>query len=255
MRERIVELEGSLVAELETATPQEILGWACSRFDRICVAGSFGKDSVTLLHMLRDIKPVIDVVYLNTGFDFPETLTFIEELKREWGLNIKEYRPLLSVEEQEGRYGPDLYKTNPELCCGIRKVEPMARALKGYEAWITGLRRDETEFRKHIRVVEVQNGVVKINPLAGWTEDEVWSYIRSQGVPYSPLYDEGYRSLGCWPCTLAGSWGRFERVGRWAGTSKEGGECGIHVGDAYREVRAILQDDDGNGSKGPDSHG
>lgn len=248
------ETTGPTTADLESATPQEILSWACGRFERICVAASFGKDSVTLLHMLRDIKPGIDVVYLDTGYDFPETLAFIQALRAEWGLNIKEYGPPLGVEEQEQHFGADLYKTDPDRCCGIRKVEPMARALEGYDAWITGLRRDETEFRKHIQVVEVQDGIQKVNPLANWTEEDVWGYIRANGVPYNPLYDKGYRSLGCWPCTLAGTWGRFERAGRWAGTGKEGGECGIHVSSAYREDRTHLEGGDGHRSAGPETN-
>ncbi len=230
------------IANLEAATPQEILRWACGRFERICVAASFGKDSVTLLHMLRDIKPDIEVVYLNTGYDFPQTLMFIERLRLKWNLNLQEYRPLLSVEEQEERFGADLYKTDPDRCCGIRKVEPMARALRNYDAWITGLRRDETEFRKHIRVVEEQDGIVKVNPLANWTVQDIWHYIRTNQVPYNPLYDEGYRSLGCWPCTLAGTWGRFERAGRWTGTAKEGGECGIHLRFDDQKLRTYLEE-------------
>ena len=229
------------IADLETATPQEILLWACSRFERICLAASFAMGSVTLLHMLRDIKPDIEVIYLNTGYDFPETLAFIEELREKWNLNIKEYRPLLSVEERERRYGTDLYKTDPERCCGIRKVEPMARALRNYDAWITGLRRDVTEFRKHIRVVEEQEGIVKVNPLANWTAEDMWYYIRTNQVPYNPLYDQGYRSLGCWPCTLPGTWGRSERAGRWVGTVKEGGECGIHLNLSEQRIRAYLE--------------
>jgi len=247
------ETTGPTTADLESATPQEILSWACGRFERICVAASFGKDSVTLLHMLRDIKPDINVIYLNTGYDFPETLDLIETLRAEWNLNIKEYRPLLEVEEQEQRFGADLFKTDPNRCCGIRKVEPMARALQGYDAWITGLRRDETEFRNSIQIVEIQNGVQKINPLATWTEEDVWGYIRANGVPYIPLYDHGYRSLGCRPCTLAGTWGRFERAGRWAGTGKEGGECGIHVSAAYQEDQTLLEGGDGHRSAQPET--
>jgi phosphoadenosine phosphosulfate reductase len=226
--------------DLEMATPQAILRWACERFERICLAAGFGKDSIVLLHMLRDIKPDIDVVYLNTGYDFPETLEFIARLQCEWGLNIREYQPLLSVAEQERRFGADLYKMDPGKCCGLRKVEPMGRALRNYEAWITGLRRDETEHRKNIRELEDHAMAVKLNPLARWTVDDVWNYIRSQQVPYNPLYDKGYVSLGCRPCTLAGTWGRFERAGRWAGTSKEGGECGIHVNIAYQESNTYL---------------
>jgi phosphoadenosine phosphosulfate reductase len=215
--------------KLEHASPQEILRWACSQYHCLCVAASFGKDSVTLLHMLRDIRPDVDVVYLNTGYDFPETVDFIRRLERDWNLHLLEFTPRISVEEQERTLGPDLFQTDPDRCCGIRKVEPMARALSNYNAWITGLRRDETEHRKGIRVVEIQNDTVKINPLAAWTAEDIWHYIRSNKVPYNPLYDRGYVSLGCRPCTLAGTWGRFERAGRWTGTSKAGGECGIHV--------------------------
>lgn len=225
--------------DLERSTPQEILRWAVNRFNRICIAASFGKDSVTLLHMLQEIEPHIDVIYLNTGYDFEETLRFIEQLQREWNLNIKEYRPKLTVEEQERLYGKDLYKTDPNRCCGIRKVEPMDRALENYDAWITGLRRDETEFRKGLKIVEVQKAV-KVNPLAAWTEADLWRYIRANRVPYNPLYDRGYRSLGCKPCSNAGTWGRFERAGRWAGTDKQGGECGIHLSYDQEKIKQFF---------------
>jgi phosphoadenosine phosphosulfate reductase len=215
--------------QLEKSTPREILQWASRRYHCICLAASFGKDSIVLLHMMRTIRPDIDVVYLNTGYDFPETVEFIQKMEREWNLRLIEFTPRISVEEQERTLGADLYRTDPGRCCGIRKVEPMARALRNYDAWITGLRRDETEHRKGIRVVEVANDLVKVNPLASWTADDIWRYIRSHNVPYNPLYDKGYVSLGCRPCTLAGTWGRFERAGRWAGTTKAGGECGIHI--------------------------
>jgi phosphoadenosine phosphosulfate reductase len=215
---------------LEKAAPQEILRWACSKFRCLCLAASFGKDSITLLHMIRDIRPDIDVVYLNTGYDFPETVDYIRRLEKDWHLHLIEFSPRISVAEQERTLGADLYHTDPDRCCGIRKVEPMARALRNYDAWITGLRRDETEHRHGIRVVEVQNNLAKINPLAAWTVKDIWDYIHVHKVPYNPLYDKGYVSLGCRPCTLAGTWGRFERAGRWAGTTKAGGECGIHVG-------------------------
>jgi phosphoadenosine phosphosulfate reductase len=238
----IVAPSESELEALEKSTPQDILRWACSTYRCICVAASFGKDSVTLLHMLREIHPTIDVVYLNTGYDFPETVAFIRHLERDWNLRVSEFSPRISVEEQERTLGADLYHTDPDRCCGIRKVEPMARALRNYDAWITGLRRDETEHRKDIRVVEIQNETVKVNPLAAWTAQDIWNYIRSNKVPYNPLYNRGYVSLGCRPCTLAGTWGRFERAGRWAGTSKAGGECGIHVNTAMDEFGGVESD-------------
>jgi phosphoadenosine phosphosulfate reductase len=229
-------------AELEKTSPQDILRWACSEFRCICLAASFGKDSITLLHMVRAIRPDIDVVYLNTGYDFPETVEYIHRLEKEWSLHVLEFSPRISVEEQERTLGADLYRTDPDRCCGIRKVEPMARALRNYDVWITGLRRDETEHRSGIRVVEVAENLMKLNPLAAWTADDVWRYLRENRVPYNPLYDRGYASLGCRPCTLAGTWGRFERAGRWAGTSKAGGECGIHVTAAMLEYGAAEAD-------------
>jgi phosphoadenosine phosphosulfate reductase len=220
---------------LEQAIPQEILRWACARFEKLCMAASFGKDSITLLHMLRDIRPDLDIIFLNTGYDFPETIEFIRRLKQDWNLHILEFTPAISVEEQDRTYGAELYRTDPDSCCGIRKVEPMARALRSYDAWITGLRRDETEHRRGIQVVEAAGRPIKINPLAAWTSDDIWKYIRGNKVPYNSLYDKGYVSLGCQPCTLAGTWGRFERAGRWAGTAKQGGECGIHVPSKLEE--------------------
>jgi phosphoadenosine phosphosulfate reductase len=231
----ITEIPKQEIDRLENASPQEILHWSCAKFRCLCVAASFGKDSIVLLHMLRDVRPDLDVVYLNTGYDFPETVQFIQRMEREWKLRLVEFAPRISVEEQERTLGADLYRTDPGRCCGIRKVEPMARALRNYDSWITGLRRDETEHRKNIRVVEVANELVKVNPLASWTSEDIWRYIRANKVPYNPLYDKGYVSLGCRPCTLAGTWGRFERAGRWAGTTKAGGECGIHVNSAMAE--------------------
>jgi phosphoadenosine phosphosulfate reductase len=231
----ITEIPEKEIKLLEKSSPQEILKWACRKFRCLCVAASFGKDSIVLLHMLREIRPDLDVVYLNTGYDFPETVEFIQKLERQWKLRLIEFSPRISVEEQERTLGADLFNTDPGRCCGIRKVEPMARALRNYDAWITGLRRDETEHRKNIRVVEVADTLVKVNPLAAWTAEDIWKYIRSNNVPYNPLYDTGYVSLGCRPCTLAGTWGRFERAGRWAGTTKAGGECGIHVTSTMTE--------------------
>jgi phosphoadenosine phosphosulfate reductase len=204
---------------------------------------------VTLLHMLRDIRPDMDVVFLNTGYDFPETAEFIQRVQTEWNLRIREFTPAISVAEQDQTRGADLFQTDPDCCCGIRKVEPMTRALRDYDAWITGLRRDETEHRRGIRVVEDENRPVKINPLAAWTAEDIWRYIRANHVPYHPLYDQGYVSLGCKPCTLAGTWGRFERAGRWAGTSKQGGECGIHVSAKMEEYGAVPDEAPANDDK------
>ncbi len=204
--------------------------WAIERYaPKIALSCSFGKDSTVLLHMATRIYPEIPVLYLNTGLEFPETLEFRDKLVAEWGLNLREYTPTVTYEELAAEHGNDVYSKNPKLCCECLKVEPVKRALDGLDAWITGLRRDETEFRKTIKIVEDHNGIVKINPLANWTEKEIWNYLKENNVPYNPLYDQGFRSLGCMPCTKDGLWGQFERAGRWAGTDKWGGECGIHT--------------------------
>ncbi len=214
----------------EGRSPEEIVEWAIERYaPKIALSCSFGKDSTVLLHMATRVYPEIPVLYLNTGLEFPETLEFRDKLVAEWSLNLREYTPRVTYEELAAEHGNDVYSKNPKLCCECLKVEPVKRALDGLDAWITGLRRDETEFRKNIKIIEDHNGIVKINPLANWTEKEIWNYLKENNIPYNPLYNQGFRSLGCMPCTRDGRWGQFERAGRWAGTDKWGGECGIHT--------------------------
>ncbi len=214
----------------EGRTPKEIVEWAIEKYaPKIALSCSFGKDSTVLVHLATRIWPEIPVLFLNTGLDFPETLEFRDKLVAEWGLNIREFTPRVAYEELVAKYGDDVYSKNPTLCCENLKVEPVRRAIEGLDAWMTGLRRDETEFRKTIKIVENHGTVVKINPLANWTEKDIWGYLKENKIPYHPLYDKGYRSLGCIPCTKNGTWGQFERAGRWAGTDKWGGECGIHT--------------------------
>lgn len=215
--------------DFDKASPQEILEWACDKYKNICLATSFGKDSTALIHMIRQFRHDIHFVFINTGLAFGETFTFIDKLRQAWRFNVVEVKPSMSVADQVKEFGPELFKTDPAKCCSIRKVEPMARVLPIYDAWITGLRRDESEFRKDILVIKTTGELTKINPLANWTEHEVWNYIHENDIPYHPLYDQGYRSLGCAPCTLAGRLGQFERAGRWSGTALEGGECGLHT--------------------------
>lgn len=201
---------------------RETLAWALDEFERIALACSFGKDSITVLSMARQIDPRIKVFMIRTGYGFEETERFKDRLREEWNLNLKEIHPSTIKEELEKEYGEDLYSRNPKLCCEILKVEPTRRFLKDLDAWITGLRRDETRFRSGLRRVEEYEGMpTKINPIADWTKEEVWDYIKANSIPYNPLYDEGYASLGCKPCTLAGTWGRYERAGRWPGSDKK----------------------------------
>lgn len=214
--------------ESKLSETKEILSWAFDEFDKIALACSFGKDSVTVLSIARELKPDVTVFWIKTGYAFKETEDFKDRLVKEWGLNMVEVTPRISKDELEKAHGKELYKNDPKTCCECLKVEPTRRFLSGLDAWITGLRRDETEHRKDMEMVERYEAMpVKINPIVKWTADDVWNYIKSYNVPYNPLYDKGFISLGCEPCTRACSWGRFERAGRWP--DREEKECGMHT--------------------------
>lgn len=189
-------------------------------YPNIALACSFGKDSVTTLHLTRQIEPRIKIIFINTGLAFPETIEFRDRLVKDWDLYLEEYTPLqrYEVSNEEDR---DITE-----CCNMLKVEPTKRALQGLDAWITGLRADETAARKNLKQIESDLTPIKLNPIIKWTNDDVWNYIKGNNVPYHPLYDNGFVSIGCEPCTRAGRWGEFERAGRWGGKKDE---CGIHT--------------------------
>lgn len=217
---------------LEEHTPQEILAWAVKIYgERLAMATAFGAEGCVLMAMLAELGPLAKVPFLfnlETGYQFPETLALRERIRERYGLTVHFVRPKESVEEMEARYGGPIYKTNPDLCCRLRKVEPLRRVLKNYDAWISAIRRDQTPDRAHAGIVEwdAKFGLVKISPLANWTRKDVWDYILKHDVPYNPLYDRGYPSIGCWPCTRPVQDGEDERAGRWAGFAKT--ECGLH---------------------------
>jgi len=214
--------------ESRLSETKETLSWAFNEFEKIALACSFGKDSVTVLSIARELKPDITVFWIKTGYAFKETEDFKDLLVKEWGLEMAEVIPRISKEELEEAHGKELYKDDPKRCCECLKVEPTRRFLSDLDAWITGLRRDETEHRENLEMVERYEGMpVKINPIVKWTADDVWNYIKKYDVPYNPLYDKGFVSLGCEPCTRACSWGRFERAGRWP--DREEKECGMHT--------------------------
>ncbi len=200
--------------------------------DKVGLSCSLGKDSVTVLHLARQFRPEVPAIYIDTGLDFPETEAFKDKLTAEWNLNVQTYRPTRKNVKHRNELDPNLNLSNPDLCCDLLKVEPTERALRDLDAWIVGLRRDETEFRQDLEpfeIVQRPDGLpmTRIAPIYDWTESEVWDYIRTNEVPYHPAYDRGYRSMGCMPCSKAGLRGRFERAGRWEGSDKE--ECGIHT--------------------------
>jgi phosphoadenosine phosphosulfate reductase len=216
-------------AELETATPQDILAWTWQRFaPDVILTCSFQHDGVILAHMLRDIAPEVPVVFVNTGFHFPETLQYRDEIVARLGIKLVELQPIMPREEFAARHGLDLYARDPDLCCHINKVEPLKRFLPGVRAWINGRRRDQSGGRGNIRVVEAfQGGLFKINPLASWTSRDSFYYLEQHGIPTHPLFEQGYASIGCAPCTRPVLPGENERDGRWAGLAKT--ECGLHT--------------------------
>ena len=219
-------------ANLESAHPSIILKWAAETIDRLAVATSFQSSGLVILHQLLSIRRDLPVLFLETGFHFPETLEFKDRIQDLWDLNLVELRgEHESTERQAEIYGPELYKRNPDRCCAINKVEPLQRALEDYDGWISGLRRDQSPMRAGTAIVEAQllpsgNETLKIHPLATWTKADVQSYVTEHGIPTHPLLERGFGSIGCWPCTRAIGDNESERAGRWDGFGKT--ECGIH---------------------------
>ncbi|HWG60392.1 MAG TPA: phosphoadenylyl-sulfate reductase [Streptosporangiaceae bacterium] len=214
--------------DLADAPADEIIGWAAETFgDRVCITSSM-TDAV-IVHLAAQVKPGIDVIFLDTGYHFPETIGTRDAVQAVYPVNVINVTPSRTVEEQDAELGPRLYGRNPDLCCYLRKVVPLERALDPYEAWITGVRREETNARADTRVVEwdPRREMVKVNPIAAWTQDQVDSYIAEHGVLINPLVYDGYPSIGCATCTMRVAPGADPRSGRWTGTGKT--ECGIHT--------------------------
>ncbi len=223
--------------ELEAATPQEILRFVFATYPNVAISTAFGLEGCALIDMAVRLKPDVPVYTIDTDYLFPETLALKDLLVARYHLNLQVIRPLLTVEEQERRYGPNLYESDPDQCCAIRKVEPNRRAIAGLDAWIAGLRRDQSVVRTHTDILERHDHddgrpYVKVNPLANWTRQDTWAYVLSKGVPYNDLLDRGYKSIGCRPCTRPVAEGENERAGRWAGRGKT--ECGIHTFSAKK---------------------
>jgi phosphoadenosine phosphosulfate reductase len=217
-------------AILEGRTPQEILRWTVAAFHpRLTMATAFGAEGCCLIHMLAEIEPAVRLFNLDTGYQFAETLELRERLKERYGMAVEPIQPELTVAEYEAEHGGPLYPHRPDQCCHDRKILPLRGALVGYDAWISAIRRDQTNHRAVARPVQwdAKFGLVKVNPLLGWTTQDVWKFVTQHDVPYNPLHDQGYPSIGCWPCTRAVQHGEDERAGRWAGTVKK--ECGLHV--------------------------
>ncbi|MCB0896616.1 MAG: phosphoadenylyl-sulfate reductase [Nocardioides sp.] len=225
--EELRELVSHWGAELELAPAEDIVEWAVATFgERFCITSSMG-DAV-LADLASKVAPGIDVVFLDTGYHFAETIGTRDAVEATLPVNLLTITPVQSVPQQDAAYGKDLYRTDPDLCCQLRKVQPLADSLASYDAWATGLRRAETHNRVIAPVIgwDAKKGKVKVSPLARWSDEQVERYIADHGVLVNPLVYDGYPSIGCWPCTRRVAPGEDPRSGRWAGTSKT--ECGIH---------------------------
>lgn len=213
----------------ETTSAEDILRWGWKTFrPEIALLSSFGTESVVLLHMVSEIAPQMRVLFLETGYHFLETQQYKKLLAERLRLNVVDLNAAISREEFVRTYGDDLYDRDPDRCCDINKVEPLARALKGLKAWVAGIRRGQGPTRKNIHILEAyEGGLYKLNPLANWTSKDAWEYIKRHALPVHPLFEKGYTSIGCWPCTRPVLPGDDARAGRWAGRVKT--ECGIHT--------------------------
>ena len=215
--------------DLERLSAEELLRWGADEYgDRLCLTCSWQKQSSVLVHMVSELGLGIPVIELDTQLFFRETYDTRDRLVERYGLELRR-PPVLSVAEQHRAEGPNLWERDPDRCCHIRKVEPLLEALEPYDAWISGIRRDQSPSRAATPKAQWSEryGVWKLHPLADWDEGRVWAYIAVNEIPFNPLHDAGYRSIGCIPCTRPIAPGEEERAGRWAGSDKL--ECGLHL--------------------------
>jgi len=237
-------LDAHLIEELnwrfEGESPEKIIRWALedAGIDRVAIASAFQVEGTALIHMAVQVRPDIPILFLQTGFHFAETLAFKERLTELLDLNVVDLTGDYTVQGQAEAFGPRLYERDSKMCCELNKVVPFTRALRTYDAWMTSLRRDSAWTRRNTPIVshtELEPGktFVKINPVATWTSKDAWSYLKEHRLPRNPLYDLGYASIGCAPCTRMLFPGEDERAGRWAGLLKT--ECGIHVREAAEQ--------------------
>jgi phosphoadenosine phosphosulfate reductase len=218
-------------ARLESAEPEQIIGWAAQRFaPYLTMATAFGPEGCVIIAMLADVAPETHVFNLETGYQFQETLDLRDQLARRYGIEVELKRPELTVPQYEALHGGPLYAANPNQCCFDRKVTVLREAVRGKHAWMSGIRRDQSADRARASIVgwDKKFNLVKISPLANWTKKDIWKRITDENIPYNPLHDQGFPSIGCWPCTRAVAVDETdERAGRWSGTAKT--ECGLHT--------------------------
>lgn len=217
--------------ELAKKDTLDVIRWAYEEWqDELVYACSFGAEAMVLIDLISRVKPDARLIFLDTGLHFPETYQLIDRVKKRYpSLRIEMIEPELSLKEQEEKYGEKLWEKDPDLCCRLRKVVPMEKALKGAVAWLSGLRREQSPTRAHVQYVNRDNRFksIKVCPLILWSWEDVWMYIRTFDLPYNVLHDQNYPSIGCAPCTRPVAEGEDHRAGRWAHTGKT--ECGLHV--------------------------
>lgn len=218
--------------EAEGWSAEEVLRWGLERFGRdVAIASAFGAEGMVVIDLASRLCHGFRVFTLDTGFFFPETYELIDEVEMRYGIQVERVRPQLTPAEQARVHGDALWKHDPDRCCGIRKVDPLRDKLKELAAWTTAIRREQTRARANVSKIEWDSKfeIVKLNPIADWTYDRVWAYIRARNVPYNPLHDRNYPSIGCTHCTRAVAVGEDQRAGRWSGLGKT--ECGLHTHD------------------------
>jgi phosphoadenosine phosphosulfate reductase len=222
------------IAELQTLaeswSPQHALSWAFETFgNRVAISSAFGAEGMVIIDMASRLRKDFRLFTIDTEFLFPETYSLMDKIEQRYGVTIEKVYSLFSPEDQERRHGAALWSRDPDLCCNLRKVEPLRRKLGELQAWITSIRRDQTAARAGARKIEWDSkfGLVKVNPIVDWSSKQVWRYIRQHDVPYNALHDQNYPSIGCTHCTAAIRPGEDPRAGRWPGLAKT--ECGLHV--------------------------
>ncbi len=228
--EAIEQQIAALQGVIEEWKPEQVLRWGISRFGpSMAVASSFGAEDVALIDLVSHMGSKFRVFTLDTDFLFAETYELIDVIERRYGIEVERTRPELTPEEQAAKFGPALWSSKPDQCCDIRKVQPLKKQLSGLKAWVTGVRRDQAPTRANTKKIEwdAKFGLAKLNPLADWTWPQVWDYIKANNIPYNPLHDQNYPSIGCTHCTRQVQVGEDPRAGRWSGFTKI--ECGLHL--------------------------
>lgn len=230
---------GRISNRFDHAATTDLLVWAAQTFGTgLSVGTSFGTSGIVLMDLVLKMNPDVDIFYIDTGYFFPETLELMQRLEHHFQRGFRRVSTQMTIAEQKKRFGPRLYENDPDLCCHVRKVLPMSYALTDSTAWATAVRRDQAPSRRNTPLAQwnEQHNVVKLAPLAHWSEADIWAHIEEHNLPYNELHDRNYPSIGCWPCTRSVQPGEDLRAGRWSGREKI--ECGIHW-DIKKPVRSV----------------